>query len=149
MRKSKDNDAAPTNSARGDMYSYYTSLYLVCQNTVQSVLTTPTAPAHIWGLQHHTGRSSQLPMVSELRCTTRKNTNDLARGRLGMGRNAKPTSRCLVNVAPFVRVVRVVRINKCLPRALYSFRGRNYFRMAGKDGRCSVVGPIYGPVRSG
>jgi len=98
---------------------------------------------------HHTGRSSQLPMVSELRCTTRKNTNDLARGRLGMGRNAKTMSRCLVNVAPFVRVVRVVRINKCLPRALYSFRGRNYFRMAGKDGRCSVVGPIYGPVRSG
>ena len=42
-------------------------------------------------------------MVSELLCTTHKNVNDLARGRLGMGRKAKATSGgCLINV---VRVI--------------------------------------------
>jgi len=44
-------------------------------------------------------------MVSELLCTTHKNVNDLARGRLGMGRKAKATSGCLINV---VRVVCII-----------------------------------------
>jgi len=36
-------------------------------------------------------------MVSELLCTTQKNANDLARGRLGVGRKAKVTCDCLIN----------------------------------------------------
>jgi len=37
-------------------------------------------------------------MASELLCTTHKNANGLARGRLGMGRKTKMTSGCLINV---------------------------------------------------
>ena len=39
-------------------------------------------------------------MVSELLCIMHKNANDLARGRLGMGRKAKATSGCIINVVP-------------------------------------------------
>jgi len=40
-------------------------------------------------------------MVSELVCTTHKNAHDLARGQLEMGRKAKATSGCLINVVRF------------------------------------------------
>ena len=40
-------------------------------------------------------------MVSELLCTTDKNANDLACGRLGMGRKAKATSGCPIIVVCF------------------------------------------------
>jgi len=37
-------------------------------------------------------------MASVLLCITHKNAKDLARGQLGMGRNAKAMSGCLINV---------------------------------------------------
>jgi len=50
-------------------------------------------------------------MVSELLSTTHKNANDLAHGRLGMGRKAKATSGCLINI---------VRVRpRCLSRPRY------------------------------
>jgi len=47
-------------------------------------------------------------MVSELLCTMHKNVNDLAGGRLSMGRKAKAMSDYLINVVRVVHVVRVI-----------------------------------------
>jgi len=47
-------------------------------------------------------------MVSELLCTIHKNANDLARGRLEMGRKAKAMSGCRINVVRVVRVIHVI-----------------------------------------
>jgi len=50
----------------------------------------------------------KLEMVSELLCTMHKNANDLACGRLGMGRKAKAMSNYVIIVVRVVRVVRVI-----------------------------------------